>query len=138
MQWKGQEYLEFHDANWALTLSTSLVGVTWPPVEILRVQATCSRLMGWTFHTKETGDKPWILHDYFSDELQKQEASFHFVFGYYVLDETSIFLQKETFGLVKMIHTHCKNKNPQQYRKYKTSKKLMTKPDPRDDLLTVW
>ena len=55
-----------------------------------------------------------------------------------MLDESSIFLQKETFGLVKMMHTHCENKNPQQYRKYKTRKKLMTKPDPRDDLLTVW
>lgn len=50
----------------------------------------------------------FLVHDSFSDEVQKQKAYFYSIL-IYVFDETSIILE-ETFVLVKMIHTQCKNK----------------------------
>lgn len=50
----------------------------------------------------------FLVHDSFSDEVQKQKAYFYSIL-IYVFDETSIILE-ETFVLVKMIHIHCKNK----------------------------
>ena len=63
------------------------------------------------YYTKALSVKPrlWPRIEFFSSGGQESRCI-------HVIQQqpfkTSIFLQKETFGLVKMIHTHCKNKNP--------------------------